>query len=215
MRCIVCDVDKAGYRCRTCRSAYCSSKCYRRHRMTRAEAAAEAADSSSAAPSFAHLCDTVSAAQLPEKEREEKRRRTEAEADVFSDLSREKAGAGHRLEHSASPSSAALVMESAKPEAETLEATETAGAAPRSLVSEEYAGDADAVYILQEKHLGALANHPRVRSALRSLSLQKLIKTIDGSRSRLDALEAAQYNNADFKEFCDEVMRVIAEVEGR
>ncbi|KAG5469497.1 hypothetical protein LSCM1_02719 [Leishmania martiniquensis] len=214
MRCIVCDADKASYRCRMCRSPYCSSKCYRTHRMTRAEAVAEAEDGNAAAPLLDHLCEAVLAAQLPGKEREEKRQRTEAEADVFSDVSREKMVAGQRSEHSASPS-AAPGADSATAVTEVSEDKKSAGVGLRPRAPEECAGDADAVYILQEKHLSALANHPRVRSALRSASLQKLIKTIDSSRSRLDALEAAQYNNAEFKGFCEEVMRVIAEVEGR
>ncbi|KAK7201383.1 HIT zinc finger containing protein [Novymonas esmeraldas] len=232
MRCIVCSAEKANYRCRTCRSAYCSSQCYKHHRVTRAEAeAATAAEAGSdtapaaasvvAASSLAHLCEVVVAAQRPQKEMEEKRQRIEAEADVFSDVSRAKAT-------TASPSSSATAATTTTTTATDDPASTAADAsssnAPSattevrrqsSVLQEEYAGDADAVYILQEKHLGALANHPRVRRALRSPALQKLIKTIDGSRSRLDALDAAQYNNADFKDFCDDVMRVIAEVEGR
>ncbi|AYU82205.1 HIT zinc finger containing protein [Leishmania donovani] len=220
MKCVVCDADKAGYRCRACRSAYCSSQCYKKHRMPREEAAAAAAANLNAATSsFAHLCETVVAAQRPQKERDEKRQRTEAEADVFSDVSREKAaaaGAVRRSENDTPPSSTAPAVENAlKTATGASEANGPVCAEPQPSARMEYAGDADAVYILQEKHLGALAHDPRVRSALRSPSLQKLIKTVDSSRSRLDALEAAQYNNADFRDFCDAVMRVIAEVEGR
>ncbi|CAJ1035398.1 putative HIT zinc finger containing protein [Leishmania utingensis] len=216
MKCIVCEADKASYRCRTCRSAYCSSKCYKKHRMPRAEAAAEVAQGNATTSSLAYLCETVVVAQLPEMERPEKRRRAEAEADVFLDTPRERAAAAHRSEHDAPPSSTPpSVEDSAKTATEVSEENETVGAGPQPPAPEEYAGDAGAVYTLQEKHLCALERHPRVRSALCSPSLQKLIKTIDSSRSRLDALEAAQYNNADFKEFCIEVIRVIAEVEGR
>ncbi|CBZ30018.1 conserved hypothetical protein [Leishmania mexicana MHOM/GT/2001/U1103] len=219
MKCVVCDADKASYRCRACRSAYCSSQCYKKHRMSSEEAAAEAANINAATSSFAHLCENVVAAQRPQKERDARRQRTEAESDVFSDVSREKAtaaGAAHRSENDAPPSSTAPAVEGSwKTATEASEANGPACAEPQPSARTEYAGDADAVYILQEKHLGALAHNPRVRSALRSPSLQKLIKTIDSSRSRLDALEAAQYNNADFRDFCDEVMRVIAEVEGR
>ncbi|GET91966.1 hypothetical protein, conserved [Leishmania tarentolae] len=219
MRCVVCDADKSGYRCRTCHSAYCSSKCYKKHRLSREEAAAEAANENTATPSFSHLCETVVAAQWPQKESDEKRQRTEAEADVFSDVSREKAtavGTAHHSEKDASLSlTAPAVEDPSKIVAGTSEANGPTSAELRPSARPEYAGDADTVYILQEKHLAALANNPRVRSALRNSSLQKLIKTIDTSRSRLDALEAAQYNNADFKDFCDDVMRVIAEMEGR
>lgn len=187
--------------------------------MSREEAAAQVANINAATSSFAHLCETVVAAQRPQKELDEKRQRTEAEADVFSDVSREKvaaAGAVHGSENDAPPPSTAPAVETAwKTATGASEASGPACAEPQPSARTEYAGDSDAVYILQEKHLGALAHDPRVRSALRSPSLQKLIKTIDSSRSRLDALEAAQYNNADFKGFCDAVLRVIAEVEGR
>ncbi|KAG5495187.1 hypothetical protein JKF63_02242 [Porcisia hertigi] len=214
MKCVVCDAEKANYRCRACRCAYCSSQCYKKHRMTIAQA--EAAYGNGVASSFSHLCDAVVAAHRPEEEREAKRQRAEAEGDIFSDLSRVKAtSASTRGSSQDDASLASAVERSGKTATEISEANPSTVAGSGPSAPAEYAGDADAVYILQEKHLGALANHPRIRSALRSPSLQKLIKTIDSSRSRLDALDAAQYNNADFKAFCDEVMIVIAEVEGR
>jgi zinc finger HIT domain-containing protein 3 len=278
MKCIVCNEERANYRCRTCRSAYCSSACYKQHRMSREEAAAaaaaakaktgssaaQAADEGVPPPTLDFLCEVITAAQQQDGDRESKRQRAEAEADVFSDLSREKAAAvaaassqrGRPDETSlpastpatqtvpsesgiagAAPPLDAAVEPHAQRGANASRAKEPA-ANPRgspqpqqsgsttSTVTEatsgevgkrgeEVAADADAVYILQEKHLSALANDPTVRSALRSPSLQKLIRTIDSSRSRLDALDAAQYNNADFKRFCNEVMRVIARAEGR
>ncbi|KPA81103.1 hypothetical protein ABB37_04458 [Leptomonas pyrrhocoris] len=281
MKCVVCEAEKANYRCRTCRSAYCSSACYKRHRMSREEAEAVAAathvvkdeDSTAgatAAKSYAsnldYLCENITAAQQPEMERETKRQRTEAEADVFSDLSREKASAsGQRARPGEAPSAASspLTTMATLPVSPSSNSTTTTAAAsatesnpalqpqpqcsddkqqqgqeeetkesaaaalqPQQAAStgpattdrkeeEEVAVDADAVYILQEKHLRALVSDSNVRNALRSPLLQKLIRTIDSSRSRLDALDAAQYNNADFKQFCNEVMRVIARVEGR
>lgn len=64
--------------------------------------------------------------------------------------------------------------------------------------------------MLTEAHLGALANAPPLRRALKDASLQKLLHTIDRSRSRLDALEAALHNNPDFSQFCAEVRATIA-----
>lgn len=233
MKCIVCDQEKASYRCRTCRSAYCSSTCYKKHRQSKEEAIAAQAttaksntEDAAAAINLEYLCEVVMAAQEPQREQEAKRQRTEAEADVFSDLSREKAAAASQRGRlgDASPHVTTSASEShaeeppVSPLADVAESA--AGAKPdaKEAMEEEeevIAADADAVYILQEKHLSALANDPAVRSALRSPSLQKLIRTIDSSRSRLDALDAAQYNNADFKHFCNDVMRAIARAEGR
>ncbi|CCW60878.1 unnamed protein product [Phytomonas sp. EM1] len=69
------------------------------------------------------------------------------------------------------------------------------------------------LYLLKERHLAALANDPDIRRALRSSLLQQMLRTIDQSRSRLDALDAALHNNPDFKHFCEEVINLVALVE--
>lgn len=260
MRCIVCDAEKANYRCRVCRSAYCSSTCYKKHRITKEEAVASNAGPN--AESCDYLCETIVAAQHPVEEQDAKRQRTEAMADVFSDVSREKALSAamsspttttrsplaepengssssdnndnshtcdNRSTHAAAPFDSAADSQphdaaghrgdvEVRTDTARTTTTTTILAAPAANGGEEtgeVAADADAVYILQEKHLSALANDPGMRRALRSPTLQKLILTIDSSRSRLDALHAAQYNNADFNQFCNEVMRIIARAEGR
>lgn len=248
-KCVVCAASPASFRCRQCRAQYCSGACFKRHQLSLQEATLLAAEAAAApagtqtetppgelSASFPYLCEVILAAQQPAKERELKRLRTEAEADVFSDVSREKATAlagspRSRTTESegASPALPADVRscsaEGQKEEEKVRETGESEEAAPPASTSsataaaggalEEVGADADAVYILQEAHLRALANDPNVRGALRSPSLQKLIRTIDASRSRLDALDAAQYNNADFKRFCNDVIRAIAKVEGR
>ncbi|KPI83145.1 hypothetical protein ABL78_7833 [Leptomonas seymouri] len=277
MKCVVCDAEKANYRCRACGCAYCSSACYKKHRMSREEATAAVAahtgaekdsnsttattEAGSHASTLDYLCETIAVARQREGEREAQRHRTEAEADVFSDISREKASAGGHRGRTGDPlaaNTALLATQTSAPgsatgnvaitaaaeasystlqpepqnsdekheqhKGETVKGGAQATAQPQQPAStrtaasnreEEVAGDMDAVYILQERHLSALMNDANIRSALRSPSLQKLIRTIDSSRSRLDALDAAQYNNADFKKFCDDVMRIIAKAEGR
>lgn len=69
--------------------------------------------------------------------------------------------------------------------------------------------------ILSERHLRSLAHAPRIRDALKDTALQRLLRTIDGSRSRLDALDAAEFNNPLFAEFCKEVRAAIAAAEER
>lgn len=260
MKCIVCEKENASYRCRKCWSAYCSSACFKKHRMSKEEAAAARAQNTAtgaqdAAPNSDnddYLCETIMATLSEDVGQEMELRRTKAEADVFSDLSRKKATTtsqrGRLKEASPAATTPAACSNSTAPQAldsATAQPSESASAVPSEQKTsgemlsgglqhqeggstsapadvaddgehgEEVAADADAVYILQEKHLSALANDATVRSALRSPSLQKLIRTIDASRSRLDALDAAQYNNADFKRFCSEVMRAIAKAEGR
>ncbi len=63
--------------------------------------------------------------------------------------------------------------------------------------------------ILEPVHLAALAADPRVRNALKTPELQQLIRNIDGSRCRLEALHAAQVNQPQFDAFADLLLGVI------
>jgi hypothetical protein len=63
--------------------------------------------------------------------------------------------------------------------------------------------------ILQTVHLNAIANDERVRDALKTPELQQLIRSIDGSRARLEALAAAQHNVPEFDAFCSHILSVI------
>ncbi len=69
--------------------------------------------------------------------------------------------------------------------------------------------------VLSDEHLAALANDPSIRGALKSTELRELLRSIDGSRSRLDALAAAQHNVPEFREFSDEILRVVAHASQR
>ncbi|ESL10030.1 hypothetical protein TRSC58_02242 [Trypanosoma rangeli SC58] len=76
--------------------------------------------------------------------------------------------------------------------------------------------DADGVLVvLGEAHLSELAHDKNIRNKLRSSELQRLLRVIDASRSRIDALEAAMTNNPEFKEFCDNVLGVVNAAEIR
>lgn len=63
--------------------------------------------------------------------------------------------------------------------------------------------------ILSEAHLRALTDDEEIRKSLRSAELQTLIRNVDSSRCRLEALAAAQHNIPEFKAFCDAVLRNI------
>ncbi|RNF05128.1 zinc finger family protein [Trypanosoma rangeli] len=76
--------------------------------------------------------------------------------------------------------------------------------------------DADGeLVVLGEAHLSELAHNTNIRNKLRSSELQRLLRVIDSSRSRIDALEAAMANNPEFKEFCDNVLGVVNAAEMR
>lgn len=69
--------------------------------------------------------------------------------------------------------------------------------------------DGESVEILSEYHIDVLRNDPKVRDHLRTRELREMIRTIDASRSRLDALETALHNSKEFNEFCRHLLRVI------
>lgn len=191
MKCIVCNNDSARYRCRYCRSAYCSAPCFKEHRD---------ADQ-------AHLptsCTSIVQRQSKDKEEEEGVKfQAAAAADVFSDTAMRAA-----LQHTTVKSPPQKVKDA---DTNVSSATmDPQGKEPFTLTEEETDG---ALYVLKEAHLDAMMNDKSVRGALRSAELQGLLRTIDKSRSRLDALETALAHNVHFAEFCREVMNVIGEVQ--
>jgi hypothetical protein len=66
--------------------------------------------------------------------------------------------------------------------------------------------------VLNDAQLAQLASSPAIRSQLRTPELQRLLLTVDGSRSRLDALAAAQHNVPEFQAFCNLVLSSIKPV---
>jgi hypothetical protein len=67
----------------------------------------------------------------------------------------------------------------------------------------------DELEVLRSVHLSALATNRDIRDQLKSSELRKLIRIIDNSRSRLDALDAALHNVPEFKDFCDLVLQTV------
>jgi hypothetical protein len=67
--------------------------------------------------------------------------------------------------------------------------------------------EADALLKLQQ--CAALASDANILNKLRTPELQKVLRIIDNSRARLDALETAMHNIPDFKAFCADVLRCI------
>ena len=62
---------------------------------------------------------------------------------------------------------------------------------------------------LQEQHLVALLHNPTILNQLKSVELQKLIRVILNSKTRLDALDAGLNNIPEFHAFCCEVLATI------
>ena len=69
--------------------------------------------------------------------------------------------------------------------------------------------EGEPVEILSQYHTDLLRNNSRVRDHLRTAELRQMIKTVDSSRSRLDALEAALHNSREFNEFCRYLLGLI------
>nr|CCC94873.1 conserved hypothetical protein [Trypanosoma congolense IL3000] len=67
--------------------------------------------------------------------------------------------------------------------------------------------------VLGQAHLTAISHNQWVRDQLKSVELQRLMRIIDNSRSRIDALEAGLANIPDFKAFCDGLLKVLAEAD--
>lgn len=70
-------------------------------------------------------------------------------------------------------------------------------------------GDDGELQVLGARQLEALRENRRVRDMLRTRELRGMIKIIDKSRSRIDALEAAIHNSGDFSDFCDMLLGII------
>ncbi|CAG9461894.1 unnamed protein product [Pedinophyceae sp. YPF-701] len=73
------------------------------------------------------------------------------------------------------------------------------------------AGDDDEAFRLARAQLDRVSNDPRVRNFLRDPRLQKIIAHIDGCGDDAEtALEAAQTQNADFREFTDAILDLVS-----
>lgn len=79
-------------------------------------------------------------------------------------------------------------------------------AAAREALQEE---GCDELVVLDEVHLVALAHDKTIRDQLKTEELRKLLRIVNNSRSRLDALDAAIHNVPEFKEFCLHLLQVI------
>ena len=67
--------------------------------------------------------------------------------------------------------------------------------------------------LLEPAHLDALARDAGIVDALRTPELQLLIRSVDGSRCRLEALAAAEHNVPQFRQFCQQLLRCIYDAE--
>lgn len=67
--------------------------------------------------------------------------------------------------------------------------------------------------VLGEAEMYALSSHKEIRSALRSTALQSIIRSIDSSSCKLDALRLALRNDPCFKNFYDRTLAVILQAQ--
>ncbi|KNH05421.1 Zinc finger HIT-type [Perkinsela sp. CCAP 1560/4] len=65
--------------------------------------------------------------------------------------------------------------------------------------------------LLTRKQMHALATDEKIAHQLKSRELQELMRCIDKSRSRLDALETAEHNIPEFAAFAEHVAQVLFE----
>ena len=82
----------------------------------------------------------------------------------------------------------------------------------RALYSSEQEEESE-LEMLQRVHLQALEANPQIRDALKTKELQELIRNIDKSKCRLEALAAAEHNVPQFKQFCELLLGVVYGVE--
>ena len=82
----------------------------------------------------------------------------------------------------------------------------------RALYSSEQEEESE-LEMLQRVHLQALEANPQIRDALKTKELQELIRNIDKSKCRLEALAAAEHNVPQFKQFCELLLEVVYGVE--
>ncbi|CCW71474.1 unnamed protein product [Phytomonas sp. Hart1] len=199
MHCIMCAKDGARYRCRLCSSAYCSTSCFKAHRS---EARTEEDGNK-------RYCSIIMEMQ------KHSLTRASNSHDIFSDEALRKGEHVDREDADIGRGEMEEGMTAISQKDPTLTPPPLCGESSKQLSerkedNEEESGE---LYILKERHLSALANNTNIRRALRSKELQQMLLTIDKSRSRLDALDAALYNNTDFKHFCDEVNDILTQAE--
>ena len=72
-----------------------------------------------------------------------------------------------------------------------------------------FPGDDEPNTMLTRRQLHALASDPRVANEVKTTELQALLKVVDGSRSRIDALETAIHNVPEFASFVQNILRII------
>ncbi|ORC91551.1 zinc finger family protein [Trypanosoma theileri] len=183
-RCVVCEKESSRYRCRLCRSAYCSAACSKAHRNL------ERPD----------CCVGLQQLQREEEEEEQK----DKQVSQFQQQQEEE-GQERQQQHQES----GTVTHAPCSEGSGVKRTR---AAVSSSIYGEKDGDGNLV-ILGEAHLSALANDVNIRKKLRTEELQRLLRVIVSSRSSIDALEAAMANTPEFLQFCHEVLGVVSTTE--
>ena len=83
----------------------------------------------------------------------------------------------------------------------------------RALWNNSSVDQRDELEMLEQIHLQALQSNQNIRDALKTKELQDLIRNIDKSKCRLEALAAAQHNIPQFREFCQLLLGTIYDAE--
>ncbi|EAN79260.1 HIT zinc finger, putative [Trypanosoma equiperdum] len=185
LRCIICAGNSAHYRCRQCRSMYCSLNCFKEHRDGSGVGSCSYEQQQLKEPKDGGGEDVVA-----------KKPKLDSSRDGYITVCTEPTTGN------------SSTMEEQK------ELDCSAGARRSDDYSVYGRRDEDgSLVVLGEAHLAALARDAKLRNQLRSAELQRLLRIVNISRSRVDALEAALANVPEFKGFCENVLEVLGRVD--
>eukprot|EP00796_Vickermania_ingenoplastis_P011896 gene11896-8180_t len=203
MRCVVCGVPVAQHACKFCRAVFCSRKCCSLHDNVQ-----PALDEGVTNPILLqHMCPVqLQKDHFPGPlarsnfcpEPPSSKRRTETGSTLHDNDTLSSASQWSR-----STAGAATAPPPPPPPPSTTQRPQPVGNSSASVVA--HSKDV----LLGPREVDSLYNNRRIRLALQSPQLQSMLRTIDQSASKLEALEAAKANDPVFRSFCDEVLHVV------
>lgn len=223
--CIVChEQPRRVYKCRFCEQVYCSAVCSKKHREVdfgvtdslKEEIANQLGISLNISdvdptelPNSLNITE-LCAVLLQQKLKEIDAFTAEGSSDIIAEV---------LAKRGCVPAKSYLEKHQKKANLPTLKRVRPSSSTPSQRVDEPTAqiSDTEATgsapptdpYLLREQDIENFYTNKRLRSTIQSAELQSLIRLIDRSKSKLDALDAAQANDPQFKAFCDELLNDI------
>lgn len=204
-KCVECDGDKPRYKCTACRSPFCSAACNKAHKTKDVCQAIikqrEGGGGGEVGGAKATIEENVGT-----KQRVAAKRSREEGEEGADNTTQEEGGSSSVLEYALKDLHEGEQDDGG--DVSSLQGPLPQGASYIERTDEVYDDDGN-IQILGTRQLVALENDEKLRDMLRTRELRSMIKIIDKSRSRLDALEAAMHNSADFNSFCDYLLGVV------